>query len=149
MNGYKRLQKQISKKKRGIQELENEHQELGLKIREAKAFLAGLETSLKHIPSEEKDERSSDSLRAGGSIAKVHEILTENTKPMYIKDILMVMGRNTDADSQKTLTSQLNNYVRQNRIFSRPYPNTYALKEWTDSSPPDNDNGVQASMAIN
>jgi len=149
MNGYKRLQKQISKKKGEIQQLEHEHQELGVKIREAKAFLAGLETSLKHIPSEEKHERSGESLRPGGSIAKVHEILTENTKPMYINDILMAMGRNTDTDSQKALTSQLNNYVRQDRIFARPVPNTYALKEWGDSSPPDNDNGVQASMAIN
>jgi len=56
MNGYKKQQKKISKKRREIQQLENKHQELDLKIREAKAFLAGLETSLKHIPSEEGDE---------------------------------------------------------------------------------------------
>lgn len=149
MNGYKKLQKKISKKKREIQQLANEHQELDLKIREARAFLAGLETSLKHIPSEERDEKPGGSLRAGGSIAKVYEILTENKKPMHINDILTVMGRGTDKNSQKVLTSQLNTYVRRDKIFIRPMPNTYALKEWGDSPQPDDSAGVQASMAIN
>ncbi len=149
MSGYKKLQKKISKKKREIQQLESAHQELDLKIREARAFLAGLETSLKHIPSEEGDEKPGGSLRPGGSIARVYEILTENTKPMYIKDILTAMGRNTDKDSQKALTSQLNTYVRKDRIFARPIPNTYALKEWGDSAQPDDNAGVQTSMAIN
>ena len=68
---------------------------------------------------------------------------------MYIKDILTVMGRGTDKNSQKALTSQLNTYVRRDRIFARPVPNTYALKEWGDSLPSDDNAGTQTSMAIN
>jgi len=149
MGDYKKLRNKIARKNKAIQELEDDLQELEVKIREAKAYIRGLEESLRLIPNEETNKEPASSLRPGGSIAKVHDILSQYTKPMYIKDLLTELGRDTDIDSQKALTSQLNNYVRQDRIFSRPAPNTFGLKEWGDIPPADDAEGAQTSMAIN
>ena len=149
MSQFRKLRNKVVRKNREIQELEGNLQELEVKIREAKAYVRGLEESLKHVSSEEINKEPGSSLRPGGSIAHVHDILSQSGNPMYIKDILTEMGRNTDTDSQKALTSQLNNYVRQDRIFSRPVPNTFGLKVWGNTPPPDDEEGAQTAMAIN
>jgi len=138
MNIPKKLQGQIRRKKKEIQQLESERNELDTKIRDGNTYLSALEDTLNLYPKEEVDENPAQSLRAGKSVAKIYEILKQSGSPMHITDILVAMGKETDKRSQQATGSQLNNYVRKDRIFSRPLGNTFGLKEWgnTDGTPP-------------
>ena len=149
MSDYKKLRNKIAREHKTIQGLEDDLHGLEKEIIGAKAYVKGLEESLKLVPNEEANKKPASSLRPGGSIAQVHDILSKNGNPMHINDILTEMGRNTDADSKKTLTAPLNNYVRQGKIFSRDMPNTFGLKEWENNRPLDNGESAQTSMAIN
>ena len=85
---------------------------------------------MKHFPKEDIDGDPSRSLRAGGSVALIYDILKKHGKPMHITEILETMDKNTDIKSQQATGSQLNSYVRKGRIFSRDLPNIFGLREW-------------------
>lgn len=143
----KKLQNQIKRKNKEIQQLEGDRRELDMQIREGYAVISALEEVMKHF---DVDKNPSRSLRAGKSVARIYEILKKNEKPMHIKEILGEMGKNTDKKSQQATGSQLNSYVREDRIFTRPFANTFGLKEWEAST---NDSstgpeGVQAEWPL-
>jgi len=152
MNIPKKLQGQIRRKKKEIQQLELERHDLDMKIRDGKIYISATEDALKHFPKDEVDENPALSLRRGKSVAKIYEILKQSGSPMHITDILSAMGKDTDKKSQQATGSQLNNYVRKERIFSRPLGNTFGLKEWgnTDGTPPLSDtvDNVQAGLPL-
>ncbi len=151
MSGPKKLQNQLKRKTKEIQRLECDRRELDMQIREGRAVISALGEAMKHFPKEDSDRDPSRSLRAGKSVARIHDILKNNEKPMHIKEILEAMGKSSDKKSQQSTGSQLNSYVREDRIFTRPHPNTFGLKEWgasTNNSPTDSV-GAQTSMAIN
>ena len=130
MNISKKLKTQLNKKNKEIQQLESEQKELEIKIRVANAVVSELEEAMKHLPKDEVDENPALSLRRGKSIAKVYDILKRSGSPMHITEILTAMGKETDKKSQQATGSQLNNYVRKERIFTRPLANSFGLKEW-------------------
>ena len=134
MNIAKKLQGQIKRKEKEIQQLECDRQELGMKIREAHAAIKALEEVKKHLPKGEVDENPALSLRRGKSIAKIYDILKQSGSPMHIKDILAALGKKTDKKSQQATGSQLNSYVRDERIFTRDTPNTFGLQEWGNTN---------------
>jgi len=136
MNISKKLQGQIKRKEKEIQRFEAERQELGMKIREAHAAIKALEEVKKHLPKDEVDENPALSLQRGKSIAKIYDILKQTGSPMHIKDILAALGKDTDKKSQQATGSQLNSYVRNERIFTRDTPNTFGLQEWGNTNDP-------------
>ncbi len=150
MNISKKLQGRIKRKETEIQRFDEERQELGMKIREAQAAIKELEEIKKHLPKDEVDENPALSLRRGKSIAKVYDILKESGSPMHITEILTAMGKETDKKSQQATGSQLNNYVRKERIFTRPLANSFGLKEW-DTKPLtslENTEGAQTGLPL-
>ena len=134
VNISKKMQGQISRKEKEIQQLELDRQELDVKILNAHAYITGVKDSMRHLPKDEVDKDSASSLRKGKSIAKIYDILKHSGSPMHITDILTALGKDTDTKSQQATGSQLNNYVRDDRIFMRPLANTFGLKEW-DTKP--------------
>lgn len=134
MSISKKLQGQLRRKEKKIQQLELERQELDIQIREGHAYIDALEEAMKHLPKDEVDKDSALSLRKGKSIYKVYEILKEGGSPMHITDILVALGKETDKKSQQATGSQLNSYVRTERIFTRPTANTFGLKEWENAN---------------
>ena len=150
MSISKKLQAQVRRKNKEIQQLELDRQELDVKIREAYAHIAGLEEAMKHLTKDEKEENPAVSLRKGKSIAQIYDILKQSGEAMHIKDILAAMGKITDKKSQQATGSQLNNYVREGRIFTRDLPNTFGLKEWGAKSPTSSESaeGVQTGLPL-
>ena len=150
MNTPKKVQNQLKRKTKDLQELESKRLEIDIQISAARGAISALEEVMRHFPKEDIDGDPSRSLRAGGSVARIYDLLKKNGKPMHITEILEAMGKNTDIKSQQATGSQLNSYVRQSRIFSRDLPNIFGLREWAASandSPTDTE-GVQAEWPL-
>ncbi len=150
MTPLKKLQSRIKRKTKDLQELESKRLEIDIQISAARGAISALEETLKDYPKEDVDGDPARSLRAGGSVARIYDLLKKHGKPMHIKEILEAMGKNTDIKSQQATGSQLNSYVRQSRIFSRDLPNIFGLREWaanTNDSPTDTE-GVQAEWPL-
>lgn len=147
MSAPKRLQNQIKRKIKEIQQLESDRRDLDMQIMAGHEVIAALEEAVKHF---DIDENPARSLRAGKSVARIYEILKENGKPLHIKEILEKLGKNTDKKSQQATGSQLNSYVREDRIFSRPEKNTFGLMEWeaNANASPTSTEGVQAEWPL-
>ena len=153
MNTPKKVQNQLKRKTKDLQELESKRLEIDIQISAAQGAISALEEVMKHFPKEDIDGDPARSLRAGGQVHRIYIILKKNGKPMHITEILEAMGKNTDIKSQQATGSQLNSYVRDGRIFSRDTPNTFGLKEWKVSgndSPtsPEAKEGVQAKWPL-
>ncbi len=153
MNTPKKVQNQLKRKTKDLQELESKRLEIDIQISAARGAISALEEVMKHFPREDMDGDPSRSLRAGGSVALIYDMLKKHGKPMHITKILETQGKSTDKKSQQATGSQLNSYVREGRIFTRDAPNTFGLKEWdntANSSPtsPEAKEGVQAEWPL-
>jgi len=118
------LEKRIDKKQAEIRDYEE-------RIREAKAYLQGLQDTLKLVPLGDLTESSgAATLRPGSNIAKAHDVLKAAGKPLYITEILKAMNQPTDKKNRLALGGSLAAYVRRNMLFTRPAPNTFGLIEF-------------------
>ena len=150
MNTPKKVQNQLKRKTKDLQELESKRLEIDIQISAACGAISALEEVMKHFPKEEIDGDPARSLRAGGQVHRIYTILKKHGKPMHITEILEKLGKDTDNKTQQATGSQLNSYVRQGRIFSRDLPNIFGLREWaasTNDSPTDTE-GVQAEWPL-
>lgn len=120
MNAREQLQRLIDRKQQEIQELE-------LQIEKAKTYMQAIQDSMRFLP---KDNGQADaSLRPGTALARVRDVLRSAGKPMHITDILRALELPIDKKQRLSLSGSLSSYVRNGQIFTRPAPNTFALKE--------------------
>jgi hypothetical protein len=127
------LLKRIEKKRREISELE-------LKIRSALSYIQALEDTVKLLGNDEEnvinkgiasvESASDEAMRSGSKPDRVREILSKEGKPMHIVKILEAMGEGTGLPERSGLAGSLGAYVRENKIFYRPAPNTFGLIEF-------------------
>jgi len=150
MTPLKKLQSQIRRKTKELLGLESKRLEMDFQISEARGAISALEEAMKHFPKEDVDGDPARSLRTGSTVHKIYEILKKHGEPMRIEPILEAMGRSTDAKSQQATASQLNSYIRNERIFWRPAGNTFALREWNVSgnNSPTNSEDAQPALAL-
>jgi hypothetical protein len=131
------VEKKIDNKKLEIVELE-------AKLREAGAFLQGLQEALKVLPKDDTaNDRDADSiLRPGSNMAKARDALKRAGKPMYINDLLKAMGLDLTKKNRVSVSGALGSYARKGEIFTHKGPNIFGLIEFNDQAasdePPDN-----------
>jgi len=115
------FQKLINKKLQEVAELE-------LRIREAKAYIQGLEDSMKLLP---RDVNSTVEhvLRPDSSLAKTRDAIKTAGAPMPIADILKAIGKPQDKKHRVSLAGTLSGYARQGKVFTKTAPNTFGLIE--------------------
>ncbi len=130
MQIHNRLEKQIQKKNHEIQELKSESLEIEMKIREAEAYISGIEDTLKLIPKGEDAQNASATVRPGSDIEKARDALRKDGTAMYIEAILEAVGKEVTKKNRQALAGQLSHNYRLGRIFTRPKPNTFGLIEW-------------------
>jgi len=114
------FQKLIDRKLQEIQDLE-------LQLEKAKAYVQGLQDSMRLLPRDSADIEQA--LRPGSTLAKTRELLRQVGKPMHITEILKALNQSTDKKHRISLSGSLSAYVRNNQIFTRPAPNTFGLAE--------------------
>ena len=132
MNIRPQLERKIEAKVKEINEVEAQ-------LREAKAYLQGLQEVLRMLPrdatSEDKPDRSSEQLlRTGSDMAKTRDLLRKVGKPLHITDILKGIGKEINKSSRVSVSGSLGNYARRNEIFTRTAPNTFGLIEFEQTA---------------
>lgn len=134
------IEKKIENKKQEIADLEG-------KLREANAFLQGLQEALKVLPREGADERRTEQvLRPGSNMAKARDLLRRVGKPMYIVDLLKGIGVEVTRSNRASISGSLGNYARKREIFTAHGQNIFGLIEFdasqTSSDEPPDDFGI-------
>jgi hypothetical protein len=131
------IEKKIENKRQEITEFE-------AKVREANAFLQGLQEALKILPREEREEeeRSPEQiLRSGSHMAKARDYLRRVGRPMHITEILKNIGLDVTKNNRVSLSGSLGSYARRELIFTHTGPNAFGLIELgsshSEEEPPD------------
>lgn len=115
---------------RKIERKQNEIKELELKIREASAYIQGLQDMAKLLPKEERhDDRHRVILRPGTDIARAQQAIAAAGRPLHINAILEALGKPVEPKPRLALAGSLARYARQRVVFQRTAPNTFGLAE--------------------
>lgn len=125
----RKLEAKVADQQRKIGELERG-------LAEARAYLAGLQDSLKLLP-QEGGSMVTESLREGSDLARVRDLLRKEGKPLHIDELLKRMGKEVSRNSKGGLGGSLGSYVRKGVIFTRPGPNLFGLVEFEAQSQPE------------
>jgi hypothetical protein len=117
------LLKRIEKKQAEIREYED-------RIREATAYVQGLQDTLKLIPKDDEFGNQEISLRHGSNVGKARDALKAAGKPLHITDILKAIGQPIDKKHRLALGGSIASYARKGAIFTKTAPNTFGLSEF-------------------
>lgn len=138
MGAKSALERKIENKRQEIQELE-------AKIREATAFLQGMQEAAKLLPRETVAGSSPQMLRPGSEMARTQEFLAKIGRAAHISEIVEAITTEASKPKRESVGSSLASYSRKGEIFKRTAPNTFALidldlngasEEPEDSGPP-------------
>lgn len=117
------LLKRIEKKQSEIRECED-------RIKEAAAYVQGLQDTLKLMGKDGEYAVQEISLRHGSTIGKARDALKVAGKPLHITEILKAIGQPTDKKHRLALGGSIAGYARKNHIFTKPAPNTFGLVDF-------------------
>jgi hypothetical protein len=120
------VQKRIEKKRTEIAALESQ-------VRDAEIYIQALEDTLKILPKDLSGEQVTEiesELRPGSRVAKAREFLRTVGRPSQVMDILKGIGEEPTNANRAGLSGSISAYVRENRVFTRPAPNTFGLIEF-------------------
>ena len=129
MDIRKELDKKISKKREEIDSLQKD-------LETAKTYLQALEDTRKLLPRDGVDKQEV-TLRPGTDLSKVRVILQEARAPLHVEELLKRLGKPVEKKSKLSLSGSLASYARDNKIFTRPAPNTFGLVEFEAVAPTD------------
>jgi hypothetical protein len=115
------VQKMIDKKQGEIDALE-------LQVKEARAYIQGLQDSMKLLP---RDAASGveHTLRPGSGLAKAQEAIRAAGTPLTITDILKAIGKPQDKKNRISMNGTLSGYARDGKVFTK-IGNTFGLLEF-------------------
>jgi hypothetical protein len=127
------LERRIEKEKQKVADLRSQTERL-------EAFIQGLQEALKILPRDgEKETRraskakTTTTFKPGSDVEKAYKFLRQAAKTMHISEILVGIGEEDTKANRLSLSSSLSRYVRKNQVFTRPRPNSFALKESMDT----------------
>jgi hypothetical protein len=132
------IKKKIEKKVQQIRDLELQRDDLSIQIREASAALQAFQEILKITPNDGTEaDKPEPKIRPGSIVALALETLRKHESPMHVTKLLEAMGKHPNHDQKVSLSSSLSAYVRDNKLFTRPEPNVFGLREWSSKEDPD------------
>jgi hypothetical protein len=112
-----------------IEKAEEEQASLRRQIELKDAYIQGLKDTIRYLPKSPEKSDGQTILRAGSEIAKAHEIILKEGKPMHIGEILKRLGKETTKQNRASLSSYIGSFVRKGEYFTRPAPNTFGVVE--------------------
>lgn len=136
----------------------SERERIEERLRRKEAEMLGLEEKLKStrvyvqalrdvlsmldVPASEPvtaEETEESVLRPGSAVALARDVILRRGEPMHVNDILLAMGRESTRETQASLIGSISAYVRRDKIFTRPAPNTFGLAELDHTRPNNGD----------
>ncbi len=139
MDLRKELKRKIEKKQSEILDWQTTITELQMKMREAAAYVSGLEETLKILPKETPAAAANTVLRPDSAVGKAREAILKAGRPLHINEILKALGKAVNHDSKASLSGSIGAYYRSNQFFTRPAPNTFGLFELQQESKADDE----------
>ena len=118
----RKLESKVAEQRKRIAELE-------LQLAKEKAYLEGLEDSLKLFPADGASI-AVVTLREGSELAKAREILRKEGKPLHVDELLRRLGKEATRNNKGALGGSLGTYFKKGAIFTKPAPNTFGLLEF-------------------
>ena len=114
--------KRIERKQQEIKELE-------LQVREAYAYIQGLQEMTKLLPKDNATDGAAGAvtLRPGSDMAKAQEAIRRAGAPLHLLEILKVLGKGMDKKSRVAVGGSLARYARNRQVFIKTHPNTFGL----------------------
>lgn len=149
MNEINKLHKDIARKETDIEALKKqlekmmaEVKDFQIRIDKENSYLEGLRSASKYFqrPPQAQETPREIVMKEGSELFHVRELLREHGKPMHIDDIIKSLAKDKDLDPQESrnkklsLAGSLSSYVRKAAIFTKPKPNTFGLKEFSQQS---------------
>ncbi len=107
-----------------------------MELTRMKAYLDGLQDSLKLLPQEGAVSQSK-ALRDGSDLAKARDILKQEGKAVHLDELLRRIGKEANRNNKGALGGSLSGYVRKGQIFTRPGPNVFGLLEFENVNAPE------------
>lgn len=121
MGMRRRIEERIERKEEEIRLLETQ-------IKEAQAYVQAMQDTLRMLPRESTNAVSVEAqLKPDSIVAKTLALLRKANRPLHIKEILHGLGKQDSKKNRVSLAGSLGWYVRQEKLFSRPLPNTFSL----------------------
>lgn len=120
------LEKRIQAKTQEISDLEGQ-------IREAKAYLQGVQDIYRMLPKE--GVAAEQALRPNSDMAKARDFLRKIGRAAHITEILTGIGREINKSSRVSVSGSLGTYARKGVIFSSHGGNTFGLLELKPGQP--------------
>lgn len=135
----RKLKDKMRRKRREVQQLEEDVQKLTIKIAEAHAYIQALEDTLQQVPGKEDTKDNVRSMRPGSLAYNALMALRREGQALHITALLEAIGKEASKKNRHSLTSSLGLYVRDGEVFTRPAPNTFGLREWGQAEKDDKD----------
>lgn len=112
-----------------IERKQQEAREFELKIREANAYIQGLQDTLRLLPKDSDELQQEVVLRVGSDLSKAREAILKAKHPLHITDIVKAIGKPNDKRNRLALAGGIARYARKGQIFVKAGPNTFGLAE--------------------
>lgn len=121
MGMRQKIEERIQKKEQEIRDFETQ-------MREARAYVQAMQDTLRMLPREDVGTVSAETqLKPDSTVAKTLMMLKKTNRPMHIREILHGLGKQDNKKNRVSLAGSLGWYVRQEKLFTRPLPNTFGL----------------------
>lgn len=135
--GYRHeMIKRIKRKEQEIVDWKNKFAEIKSELEKAESYLLALNDSLRLYPNDENQPEETR-LRANSDLAKARDALKKAGHPLHVNALLEQIGKTVTKSNRVSLSGSIGNYVREGKIFTRPLPNTFGLKEFDTPSAED------------
>lgn len=122
MGMRRKIEERIEKKEQEIRLLETQ-------IKEAQAYVQAMQDTLRMLPREDANAVDVEAqLKPDSTVGKTLALLKKANRPLHIKEILHGLGKQDSKKHRVSLAGSLGWYVRKEKLFSRPLPNTFGLR---------------------
>lgn len=124
--GYRdRLKKIMDSKRAEIDRLERE-------LVAAKAYLQGLNESMRLLPKDDEDEalvKTEETVpKTGASADKARDLIQKEGRLMHVNEIVVGIGLENSRKNRVSVAGSLWRYAKKGEIFIKAGPNTFGLK---------------------
>jgi predicted RNase H-like nuclease (RuvC/YqgF family) len=129
------LQKEVERKGNEIRDLEAKITDLQTQVREARAYINGIQKAIKLLPPDlVHDQQIVKTLRPGSDAAKCRDFLRSQGKPLHVVEILEGIGKENTKENRISVSGSLAHYANNNEIFVKTAPRTFGLIEFLQTA---------------
>lgn len=127
----RKKRREIEALEEDLQDLERRAAEIRVALEHARPAMRELEGLLEAAQDEESSpKRRPQELRSGSKIYRAREVILAAGRPLHVRQILAAMNEEDSRANRTALGGSLGNYARRGQFFTKTAPNTFGLVEF-------------------